>query len=77
MWTNISFKHCPLIYRKNFSGGSVVNNPPARVQDAGSILKSGRSLGERMATHSSILVWGKLMDERSWVATIIKELGMI
>ena len=40
-------KYHSLIYRKNFSGGSVVNNPPARAQDAGSILKSGRSLGER------------------------------
>ena len=38
----------------------VINNPPASAGDArdvGSILGSGRSPGEEMATHSSLLAW--------------------
>ena len=43
---------------KGFPGGAVVKNLPANAGDArdvGSILGSGRSPGEGMATHSSIL----------------------
>ena len=35
----------------------VMKNPPANARDMGSILGLGRSLGEGMATHSSILAW--------------------
>ena len=38
----------------------VVKNPPAStgdIRDPGSILRSGRSSGGGMATHSSILAW--------------------
>ena len=38
----------------------MVKNLPANagdIRDAGSISRSGRSLGEEMATHSSILAW--------------------
>ena len=38
-------------------GGSVVKNPPANAEEAGSIPGSGRSLEKEMATHSSILAW--------------------
>ena len=41
-------------------GGSVVKNLPANAgdaRDANSVPGSGRSLGEEMATHSSILAW--------------------
>ena len=43
-----------------FSGGSVVKHLPANAEDtgdAGSILGSGRSLGEGIATHSNVLSW--------------------
>ena len=43
-----------------FPDGSVVKNPPANagdLRDMGSIPGLGRSPGEGMATHSSILVW--------------------
>ena len=43
-----------------FPGGSVVKNPPANAGDTGdvdSIPEWGRSPGEEMATHSSILAW--------------------
>ena len=43
-----------------FPSGSVVKNPPANAGDteeAGSIPGSGRSLEEKMATHSSVLAW--------------------
>ena len=40
-----------------FPGGSVVKNPPANSGDAGSIPGSGRSPGEGIATHSSVLTW--------------------
>ena len=43
-----------------FPGGSTVKNLPANAgdaRDANSIPGSGRSLGEEMATHSSILDW--------------------
>ena len=38
-----------------FPGGSVVKNPPANAEDVGLIPGSGRSSGEEIATHSSIL----------------------
>ena len=38
-----------------FPGGSVVNNPPASIGDAGSIPGPGRSPGEGIATQSSVL----------------------
>ena len=40
-----------------FPGGSVVKNLPANAGDTGLIPGSGRSLEEKMATHSSILAW--------------------
>ena len=40
-----------------FAGGSVVKNLPANAGGLGSIPGSGRSPGEEMATHSSILAW--------------------
>ena len=41
-----------------FPGGSVVKNLPPNAGDAGLIPGLGRSPGEGMANHSSILVWG-------------------
>ena len=35
----------------------MVKNPPVNAGDVGSIPGSGRSPGEEMATHSSILAW--------------------
>ena len=36
----------------------MVKKSPANARDVGPIPESGRSLGEEMATHSSILAWG-------------------
>ena len=38
-------------------GGSVVKNPPASAGDEGSVPVMGRSPGEEMAAHSTILAW--------------------
>ena len=35
-----------------------------------SIPGSGRSPGDGMATHSSVLAWGNPMDRRDWWATV-------
>ena len=40
-----------------FPGGSVVKNLPASAEDPGSTPGSGRSPGEEIANHSSILAW--------------------
>ena len=50
----------------SFPGGSVVKNLPAKTGDTGLIPGSGRSPGEEMATHSSILP-GKFHGQRSLV----------
>ena len=41
----------------DFSGGSVVNNPPANAGDAGSISCQEDPLEKETATHSNILAW--------------------
>ena len=41
----------------DFSGGTVVKNPPATARDSGSPLGGEDPLDEKMATHSSILAW--------------------
>ena len=45
------------LFYLGFPGGSVVKNLIANAGDTGSIPGSGRSPGEGMATHSSILAW--------------------
>ena len=49
----------------SFPGGSALKNLPANAGDAGSIPESGRSPGEEMATHSSILAWEVPWTEES------------
>ena len=46
-----------LIKKWGFPGGSVVKNLPANAGDQDLIPGSGRSSGEGMATHNSILAW--------------------
>ena len=49
----------------------VVKNPPVNagdVRDVGLIPGLGRSLDQEMATHSSILALGILMDRGAWWA---------
>ena len=49
-----------LLRLEGFPAGSAVKNPPANAgdtRDAGSVPELGRSLPEKMATHSSILAW--------------------
>ena len=50
---------------EGFPGGSVVKNPPANAGELGLIPESGRSPGEGMATHSSILAWRSPWTEES------------
>ena len=52
------------------AGGATVKNPPANAGDTGSIPGSGRSPGEEMATHASILAWKSPMDGGAWRATV-------
>ena len=47
-----------------YLGGSVVKNPPANAGDSDSIPGSGRSAGEEMARHCSILTWEILQPSR-------------
>ena len=53
----------------------MVKNPDANVEgdvrDEGSTLRSGRSLEERIATHSSILAWRSPIDRGAWWATVL------
>ena len=49
-----------ILYKRGFSGGSVVKNLLANARDAGGvglIPGWGRSPEEEMATHSSIIAW--------------------
>ena len=65
-----------------FPGGSVVKNPPANSGDAGSIPGSGRSPGEGIATHSSVLIWeipwtrGGLQSMESDLVTVMLKLAL-
>ena len=43
----------------------MIKNPPANTGDTGSIPGLGRSPGEEMATHSSILAWEIPWTEQS------------
>ena len=47
-----------------FPGGSVVKNPPANAEDAGSIPGLGRSPGKEMAT-SLVVLLGKFHGQRA------------
>ena len=47
------------------NGGSVVKESTCNARDLGLIPGSGRSLGEGMATHSSILAWKIPWTEKS------------
>ena len=51
----------------------VVKNPPANagdIKDEGSIPGLGRSPGEAMGTHFSILTWRIPMDRGAWQAMV-------
>ena len=59
-------------------GGSVVKNPSASAGDVGSILGSGRSLGEGNGNPFQYSCLGNPMDRGAWQATVhgvTKELG--
>ena len=71
-FASASCSSIPLTFLILHSGASqivlVVKNPPANAgdaRDADSIPGSGRSLGEGMATHSSILAWRMSWTEKS------------
>ena len=59
---------------KGFPDGSVVKNSPTNTGEVGSVPGLGRSPGEDIASHSSILAWeilwteepGRLQSMGSW-----------
>ena len=53
--------------KSSFLGGSDGKESSCNVGDVGSIPRSGRSPGEGMATHSSILAW-----ETSWTEETVR-----
>ena len=53
-----------------FPSGSVVKNPPADAEDAGSILGFGRSLGEGHSNSLQCSYMENLMDRGAWRATV-------
>ena len=53
-----------------FPGGSDGKEFACNIGDMGSITGLGRSPGEYMATHSSILAWRIPMDRGAWRATV-------
>ena len=57
------FKLCPQAMPLGFPGVLAGKNLPGNAGDTGSIPGSGRSFGEGMATHSSILAWEILWTE--------------
>ena len=54
-----------------FPGGSVVENPPASVGDAGSIPRSGRSPGEGNGSTLPYFCLENPMDRGAWRATVL------
>ena len=65
-----SFYFITIRIAKRFPGGSDGKQSACNVGDLGLILGLGRSLGEDMATHSSILAWRTPMDKGAWQATV-------
>ena len=55
---------------QGFPDGSVVKNPPANAEDAGSVAGSGRSPGERSSNQLQCSCLGNLMDRGAWRATV-------
>ena len=53
-----------------FPGGSDSKESACNARDLGSTLGLGRSPGQGMATHSSILALGIPMDSGAWKATV-------
>ena len=53
-----------------FPGDSDSKQSTCNAGDLGSIPGLGRSLGEGMAVHSSILAWRIPVDRRAWWATV-------
>ena len=54
---SLSLFKTPYPLELGFPGGSVVKNLPINAGDLGLIPGLGRSPGEEMATHSSVLAW--------------------
>ena len=54
----------------HFPGGSVVKNPSASAGDVGSILGSGRSLGEGNGNPFQYSCLGSHMERGAWQATV-------
>ena len=55
---------------RGFPGGSVVENPPAKAGDAGSVPGSGRSPIEEDSNPFQYSCLGNLMDRGVWQATV-------
>ena len=58
------------IHHKGFPGGSVVKNPPANAEDAGSIPGLGRSLGVGNDNQLQYSCLKNSLDRGAWWATV-------
>ena len=64
--------NCCVLYNMGFPGSSVVNNPPAIVEDAGSIPGLERFLGEGNGNPLQYSCLGNSMDRGDWQAIVHK-----
>ena len=59
-----------IILVMGFPGGSVLRNPPANAEDAGSIPGSGRPPGEENGNPLQYSCLGNAKDRGAWLATV-------
>ena len=64
--------NCCVLYNMGFPGSSVVNNPPAIVEDAGSIPGLERFPGEGNGNPLQYSCLGNSMDSGDWQAIVHK-----
>ena len=64
--------NCCVLYNMGFPGSSVVNNPPAIVEDAGSIPGLERFPGEGNGNPLQYSCLGNSMDRGDWQAIVHK-----
>ena len=57
-------------YQSGFSGGSVVNNPPADVEDVGLIPRLATSPGEGKWQPTPVFFLGNSMNRGAWGSTL-------
>ena len=67
---NITVYCLSVSYQSGFSGGSVVNNPPADVEDVGLIPRLATSPGEGKWQPTPVFFLGNSMNRGAWGSTL-------